>query len=249
LNVHSTPPEPGLAVKDVFRILDDTPVLDENMLSLANWIAGYYCSPIGEVLRAMTPLTGEIRRSRYYALTQTGRDAVRQLLLGTSDEEPSVRILRLLELRPLSGGYIEKKLRVDDAVGAVAVHGVCGFYGVLLVGIFAGGYPTGVNSIPVSFGGQLMGMLAFFPLAFLPGFFAAWILKKLNLLRVPPEVELEGLDMAEFQQDFYPEFERVPETIVLPDGQEVEAAPVLIESFAEASNFTAGTAAGPRRSP
>jgi ammonia channel protein AmtB len=141
-----------------------------------------------------------------------------------------------------SGTYIEKKLRVDDAVGAVAVHGVCGFYGVFLVGIFAGGYPTGINNIPVSFGGQLMGMLAFFPLAFLPGFFASWLLKKANLLRVPPEVELEGLDMAEFQQDFYPEFERVPETIVLPDGQEVEAAPVLIESFAEASNFTAGAA-------
>ena len=42
-----------------------------------------------------------------------------------------------------SGNYIEKRLRIDDAVGAVAVHGVCGFYGVFLVGIFAGGYPTG----------------------------------------------------------------------------------------------------------
>ena len=118
LNVHSNPPAPGLAVKDIFRILDDTPVLDENMLSLANWIAGYYCSPIGEVLRAMTPLTGEIRRSRYYALTPAGRDAVRQLLLGTSDEEPSVRVLRLLEVRPLSGGYIEKK--VPGAKSALA---------------------------------------------------------------------------------------------------------------------------------
>ena len=77
-----------------------------------------------------------------------------------------------------AGGYIEKRLRVDDAVGAVAVHGVCGFYGVFLVGIFAGGFPTGVNNVPSSFGGQLMGMLAFFPLAFLPGFFASWILKR-----------------------------------------------------------------------
>jgi ammonia channel protein AmtB len=144
-----------------------------------------------------------------------------------------------------SGTYIEKKLRVDDAVGAVAVHGVCGFYGVLLVGIFAGGFPTGINNVPVSFGGQLMGMLAFFPLAFLPAYVTSWILKKFNLLRVSPEVELEGLDMAEFQQDFFPEFERVPEAIVLPDGQEVEAAPVLIESFGEASSFTAS--AGERR--
>jgi Amt family ammonium transporter len=130
-----------------------------------------------------------------------------------------------------SGTYIEKKLRVDDAVGAVAVHGVCGFYGVLLVGIFAGGYPTGVNQIESSFGGQLMGMLAFLPLAFLPGYVVSWILKKLNLLRVPPEVELEGLDLAEFGQDFFPEFERVPEVVVEPDGREVEAAPVLLDAY------------------
>src|SRR5918997_2990606 len=135
-----------------------------------------------------------------------------------------------------AGVFIERKLRVDDAVGAVAVHGVCGFYGVLLVGIFAGGYPTGVNQVESSFGGQLMGMLAFLPLAFLPGFLASWVLKKLNLLRVPPEVELEGLDMAEFQQDFYPEFERVPETVVLPDGEEVDSAPVLLESFSQLRN-------------
>ncbi|MGH3057673.1 MAG: ammonium transporter [Gaiellaceae bacterium] len=138
-----------------------------------------------------------------------------------------------------SGLWIERRLRVDDAVGAVAVHGVCGFYGVFLVGIFAGGFPTGVNNVPTSFGGQLIGMLAFFPLAFLPGFLASWVLKKFNLLRVPPEVELEGLDMAEFQADFFPEFERVPETIVLPTGEEVESAPVLLEAFAQANGHGA----------
>jgi Amt family ammonium transporter len=130
-----------------------------------------------------------------------------------------------------SGVWIERKLRVDDAVGAVAVHGVCGFYGVFLVGIFAGGYPTGVNNVETSFGGQLMGMMAFLPLAFLPGYVASWILKKLNLLRVPPEVELEGLDLAEFGQDFYPEFERVPEVVIEPDGREVDAAPVLLDAY------------------
>jgi ammonia channel protein AmtB len=139
-----------------------------------------------------------------------------------------------------SGAWIEKKLRIDDAVGAVAVHGVCGFYGVFLVGIFAGGVPTGINNIPVSMGGQLMGMMTFLPLAFLPGFFVAWVLKKLNLLRVPPEVELEGLDLAEFGQDFYPEFERTPEIVVQPDGEEVESAPVLLDSYWQ-------TTAGSRR--
>ena len=120
------------------------------------------------------------------------------------------------------------------------MHGVCGFYGVFLVGIFAGGFPTGVNNIASSLGGQLMGMLAFFPLAFLPGFLASWALKKLNLLRVPPEVELEGLDLAEFQQDFYPEFERQPEVIVLPTGEEVEAGPILLDDYHSTS--TAATA-------
>ena len=134
------------------------------------------------------------------------------------------------------GTWIERTLRIDDAVGAVAVHGFCGFYGVFLVGIFAGGYPTGVNNVPVSFGGQMIGILTFLPLGFFPGYIASWILKKLNLLRVPPEVELEGLDMAEFQQDFFPEFERVPEVVVLPDGQEVESAGVLLEDFARVTN-------------
>ena len=43
-------------------------------------------------------------------------------------------------------------------------------------------------------GGQLMGLATFLPLGFLSGWFASWVLKKLNLLRVPPEVELDGLD-------------------------------------------------------
>jgi hypothetical protein len=83
-------------------------------------------------------------------------------------------------------------------------------------------------------------MMAFLPLAFLPGYIASWVLKKVNLLRVPPEVELEGLDIAEFQQDFFPEFERVPETIVLPTGEEVEGAPVLLDAFTQVNGHRAG---------
>jgi len=116
------------------------------------------------------------------------------------------------------GGVIEQRLRIDDAVGAVAVHGVAGFLGLLWVGIFAAGYPTGVNNIPSSFEGQLIGILTFFPLAFLPGYIIAWILKKMNLLRVPAEVELAGLDVAEFGQDFYPEHAHAGEKIIDVDG-------------------------------
>ena len=142
------------------------------------------------------------------------------------------------------GTWIEKRLRIDDAVGAVAVHGFSGFYGVFLVGIFAGGYPTGINNIDSSMGGQLMGILTFVPLGFLTGYVFSWILKKANLLRVPPEVEIEGLDMAEFQQDFYPEFERAPEIIIGPDGEELDAGPILLDGYTTVTAGRATTRAG-----
>jgi hypothetical protein len=53
--------------------------------------------------------------------------------------------------------------------------------------------------------------------------------------------------MAEFQQDFFPEFERVPETIVLPDGEEVEAAPVLLEAFSQLNGASGSHRGAPPR--
>ena len=129
------------------------------------------------------------------------------------------------------GNFIEVKMRVDDAVGAVAVHGIMGFIGVLCVGIFAGGYPTGAAGVETTFLGQLTGVATMFPLAFLTGYGASWILKQFNLLRVPPEVELEGLDIAEYGGDFYPEFAKAEEVIVNADGSEEPSAPVLLEAF------------------
>ena len=117
----------------------------------------------------------------------------------------------------------------------MAVHGVCGFYGVFLVGIFAGGFPTGVNNIPVSFGGQMMGILTFFPLAFLPGYIVSWLLKKTNLLRVPPG-RARRPRHGGVPAGLLPRVRARPEVIVLPDGQEVEAAPILIEEYSRITN-------------
>jgi ammonia channel protein AmtB len=126
------------------------------------------------------------------------------------------------------GMWLEKKMRVDDVVGAIAVHGIAGFLGVLWVGIFAAGYPTGLNNVESSLGGQLMGMAAFLPLGFLSGWVASWVLKRLNLLRVPPEVELEGVDVAEWEPDIYlPEHAKATEVVVEPDGRSVESEQVL----------------------
>jgi ammonium transporter, Amt family len=127
-----------------------------------------------------------------------------------------------------AGDFIERKMRVDDAVGAVAVHGAMGFLGMLWVGVFAAGYPTGVNNVDSSIWGQLIGMATFLPLGFLTGWFASWVMKKLNILRVPPEVELMGLDVAEYEPNLYlPEVASPGEVVVEPDGTMVPAQPVL----------------------
>jgi ammonia channel protein AmtB len=127
-----------------------------------------------------------------------------------------------------SGNWIEQKMRVDDAVGAVAVHGVMGFLGIIWVGVFAAGYPTGVNNVDSSIGGQLIGVATFLPLGFLSGYVMSWVMKKLNILRVPPEVELMGLDVAEYDPNLYlPEVAVAAEQLVEPDGTSVEAAVVL----------------------
>lgn len=138
------------------------------------------------------------------------------------------------------GRFIEQKMRVDDAVGAVAVHGFTGFLGVILLGVFASGYPTGPFGVETSILGQLVGIAAMFPLAFLSGYGSSFILRKLNMLRVPPAVELEGLDVAEYGSDFFPEHAGEEELIVLADGTEVPAAPILREAVSDALAVTGG---------
>jgi ammonium transporter, Amt family len=133
-----------------------------------------------------------------------------------------------------AGNWIEKKMRVDDVVGAVAVHGVAGFLGMLWVGIFAAGYPTGINNVDSSIGGQLIGIATFLPLGFLSGWVASLVLRKLNLLRVPPEVEVQGLDVSEYEEDLYmPEMAKFGEMIVEPDGSLAPSDAVLREAERE----------------
>jgi primosomal protein N' (replication factor Y) len=106
VNTHDT--RPAGPVKEALRLLDEEPVLEDHLISLGRWIAGYYCAPIGEVLRVMTPLGGEIRSTRMYSLTDAGRDAARQLLFGTDTEDATIQVLRLLERRSLSSTYLTK---------------------------------------------------------------------------------------------------------------------------------------------
>ena len=103
-------------------------------------------------------------------------------------------------------------------VGAVAVHGYSGFLGIIWVGVFAAGYPTGLNNVDSSIWGQLLGLATFLPLGFLTRLCGWLILKRLNLLRVPPEVELDGLDAAEYSDIHVPESAIGEDHMIEPDG-------------------------------
>ncbi len=63
-------------------VLDDEPLLSDNLLALAEWMAQYYLAPLGEVLRGMLPLMAEVRRTVYYRITDLGRDVLAQCADG-----------------------------------------------------------------------------------------------------------------------------------------------------------------------
>ncbi len=101
-------------LREALRLIDTQPVLDEELLALGRWIAGYYCAPLGDVLRGMLPLASEIRRGKIWSLTDAGRDAARQLLLDAAPDDPVAQVLRMLEKRPLSAAYLAKAMPLAD---------------------------------------------------------------------------------------------------------------------------------------
>lgn len=114
LQMHNDPPEQE--VREVLSLIDEDPVLDSDLLKLAHWIAEYYCAPLGEVLKGMLPLGGEMRRTQQYSLTTLGRDLARQLSV-TPVKDTAVSVLTLLEERPRSAEYLSTK--VEGARGAL----------------------------------------------------------------------------------------------------------------------------------
>jgi ammonium transporter, Amt family len=129
--------------------------------------------------------------------------------------------------------WVERKFKIDDALGVVAVHGYSGFLGVVIAGFMLWGYPAAepieagaawfgttpdgwpaINPLGNFFGAIIM----FFVLGFVPMYILARILKAFGILRVPREVELAGLD-KHYYGDAYPyhdatetEFEEIERT-------------------------------------
>jgi primosomal protein N' (replication factor Y) (superfamily II helicase) len=107
LRAHDEAPAGG--AREALRLLDEEPALEEDLLKLARWIADYYCCPLGETLRAMTPLAGDLRQSKVYSLTSSGRDVARQFHFSEAGDDAGSQILRLLDARPLAASYLSKK--------------------------------------------------------------------------------------------------------------------------------------------
>ncbi len=111
---------------------------------------------------------------------------------------------------------LERRLRVDDPVGAISVHGLCGAWGTLAVGIFAdGSFGEGWNGVagPVrgalfgdfgQLGAQLVGMLANVVVAFGGAYAYFRLSDRLIGNRVSAEIETAGLDDLEMGSDAYP---------------------------------------------
>ena len=89
------------------------------------------------------------------------------------------------------------KVKIDDPVGAISVHGVVGLFGLLVVPFTNDG---------ATVGGQLMGALTIFVWVFAASFVTWLIIKAVMGIRVTEEEEYEGVDLAECGMEAYPEF-------------------------------------------
>jgi Amt family ammonium transporter len=108
--------------------------------------------------------------------------------------------------------FIDKVLKIDDPVGAVSVHAVCGAWGTLAAGLFAEAAYNGNTGM--LFGGgfkpvmvQLTGIVSVFLWAFLGALILFFIIKKTVGLRVTKEEEIEGLDIGEHGMEAYRGFQ------------------------------------------
>ena len=120
--------------------------------------------------------------------------------------------------------FIERVLKIDDPVGAISVHGVCGAFGTLCVGIFAdGAYGDGWNGVPGTVKGllygdssqliaQVIGITTCFVWVFVTFFAFFKIVEATMGNRVSAEAELEGLDIPEMGALAYPDFVLGPGT-------------------------------------
>ncbi len=100
------------------------------------------------------------------------------------------------------------RIKADDPVGAVSVHGVVGIWGTLAVGIFGG----------ANFGVQLLGTLSYSLAALAAGFLIFSLLKVIGLARVSPREEVIGLDLSEHGAEAYVPADSLNHPVLVASG-------------------------------
>ncbi|MFV0346994.1 MAG: ammonium transporter [Halodesulfovibrio sp.] len=112
----------------------------------------------------------------------------------------------------LSVEFIDRVLKIDDPVGAVSVHGVCGAFGTIMTGLLA--HPKYGSITGLFYGGgfgqtmtQIIGVAATFAWAFGMGYIVFASIKAIMGLRVSREEELKGLDICEHGSEAYNGFQ------------------------------------------
>ena len=104
--------------------------------------------------------------------------------------------------------WVERTFKVDDAVGAVAVHGYAGFFGLVVAGFMLWGHPASPyeGAAVITPWGQFAGaVIMFWVLGFLPAWILSKIMNAFGVLRIPPELEIVGLDLADFHDRYLSE--------------------------------------------
>ena len=130
VRVHANPPEPGIEIKPVQQVLDDSPLLPDELMRLAEWIAQYYVAPLGEVLRGMLPLSAEVRRTLLYRITEQGRrvlyDGAQKGSSRRSRQAPEDQNREYAVLNALESGEAMKltSLRSAAAVNKALLEGM-----------------------------------------------------------------------------------------------------------------------------
>jgi Amt family ammonium transporter len=153
---------------------------------------------------------------------------------GTANMSPAMAVLT-----GLIGGFVvvgavimlERKMKVDDPVGAIAVHGFAGAWGTIAVGLFASATYGGVDGL--FFGGgagqlgvQVVGVLAAFAFVF-PTSFVVFMAIDMTLgMRASDEDQIRGLDISEHEAAGYPDFAPAlplaSSTAAVPSGAAVD---------------------------
>lgn len=142
-------------------------------------------------------------------MTQTVNGSIAGLVAitaGCATMEPLFAMLTGLAagLLMIAASYILERMGVDDVVGAVPVHGVCGAWGTLAAGMFRSGALFDGHQIGV----QIIGIVAAFLWAFPAALFTYWLINRVMGLRSSTLHEQRGLDFSEHAETGYPEFQR-----------------------------------------